>query len=265
MDYSSNNIRIVEHQAEAAPLQAKRVLLANAKGGCGKTTLATNLASYYARRGIATALIDNDPQGSSSHWLERRPDEVPNIHGISAFKTTPATSTRSWMMKMPRDVRRIIVDTPAGLHGNALSDQLRLADLIIIPVLPSMIDTDAAREFITTIINHHHFRGSNKQLVVMANRTRKNTRAMYHLNSFLARQELPLLGNIRDTQNYIHCAETGLGIADLGNRRGDQDINDWHELVAWLEMKLHQSPSPSNDFGSGLQSPNSVYNLSGVK
>jgi len=238
----------------------KRILLANAKGGCGKTTLAVNLASYYAKRGINTALIDTDPQNSSSHWLARRPETMPKIHGISAFKKPPRGTTRNWMMKIPRDVRRIIVDTPAGLHGHELSEQLKLADLVIIPVLPSVIDTDAAKDFIQTITNHLYFRDTSKQLLVLANRTRQNTRAMYRLNSFLVRQELPMLGTIRDTQNYVFGTEKGLGIVDLPTNRNEQDINDWNALVAALEMKLHQQTKTSESQSRKVNQ--SVYTMS---
>jgi len=221
--------------------QPKRILFANSKGGCGKSTLATNLASYYAHRNISTTLIDYDPQGSSTQWLKQRSPHAPKINGIQAFKAASSSSTRNWHMKLPRDTRRVIIDTPAGLDGNQLIEQIKLSNIIIVPVLPSPVDIHAATRFIGSILLSGQFKQQNKQLVVLANRVRKNTRVLDKLDRFLNSLRLPQVGSIRDTQNYIYCADMGMGIVDLPPSKSQSDLQEWHDLVAWLELQLHSS------------------------
>lgn len=243
--------------------QPKRILFANSKGGCGKSTLATNLASYYAHRNIATTLIDYDPQGSSTQWLKQRSPHAPHINGIQAFKASGSTSTRNWQMKLPRDTRRVIIDTPAGLDGNQLIEQIKLSNIIIVPVLPSPVDIHAATRFIGSILLSGQFKNQNKQLVVLANRVRKNTRVLEKLDRFLNSLRLPQVGSIRDTQNYIYCADMGMGIVDLPPSRSQSDLQEWHDLVAWLELQLHSSNNEANLAESSYQNakkPVSIQN-----
>ena len=221
----------------------KRILFANAKGGCGKSTLATNLASTYAAADVPTALIDHDPQASAAQWLKRRPQEFNAIHGIDASRRDSSGATGNWFMRIPREIRRVIVDTPAGLQGPEFQDQIRQADVIIVPVLPSPIDIHSATRFIGNILLSHEYRraGTPKQLVVLANRTRKNTRVLHKLDLFLNSLKLPRLGNIRDAQQYVHCSETGIGLIDTTDSRHRQDREQWLELKGWLENYFARS------------------------
>ncbi len=243
----------------------KRILFANSKGGCGKSTLATNLASYYAHKNIATALLDYDPQGSSSEWLRRRSPHAAPISGISAFENPSAGSTRNWFMRIPRDTHRVIVDTPAGLQRAELAEQVKLADLIIVPVLPSPIDIHAATRFISSVLLSGQFRHSGKQLLVLANRIKKNTRALIKLDRFLDSLKLPQTGSIRDTQNYIYSYDMGMGIVDLPPSRSQADLQEWHDLVAWIELQLHcnrqvptESPRPAT---AGKEIKQEIYTV----
>lgn len=225
-------------QAQYRGTAAKRILLANSKGGCGKSTLTTSLASFYASLGMAPAILDYDPQGSSSQWLNYRSKDLPSILGIKAFKTPDRGVTRDWYMRVPRHIQRIIVDTPAALSGPELAEQIRLADLIIVPVLPSPIDSHAAARFIGQILLSGNFRGSGKGLLVLANRIKQNTKSLQKLDKFLGSLKLPLVGQIRDTQNYVYCAELGLGIADMSASRSDKDRQQWQSLVNRIEQQL---------------------------
>ena len=231
----------------------KRILFANAKGGCGKSTLATNLASTYASAQINTALIDHDPQGSASQWLKRRPDTFHPIHGIDAFRKDNATTTGNWFMRLPREIERVIVDTPAGLQGMELRDQIQQADVIIVPVLPSPIDIHSATRFIGTILLSAEYRQqrASKHLVVLANRIRKNTRVLHKLDLFLDSLKLPQVGDIRDTQQYVHCYESGIGIIDIADSRHREDRQHWLDLRAWLEMKFGD-----NSIATGVSNTN---------
>ncbi|MEC8443845.1 MAG: ParA family protein [Pseudomonadota bacterium] len=214
---------------------AMKILVANAKGGCGKTTVATNLACQFARRGQVTTLIDHDPQGSASDWLAQREGHLPIVHGINATEATHGSgSTLSWRMRTPPATERIVIDSPAGLHRNALSDLVAQADAIIIPVIPSAIDMRAAQDFIAELQQVHSFRQAAKPIAVIANRVKRNTLSFGALQAFLAEQQIPFVASLRDTQFYVRAGENGFGVVDF-DRQHPSDQEEWRPLMQWLD------------------------------
>ena len=216
-----------------------RITIANAKGGCGKTTLATNLASYFAANGEATALIDYDPQGSSMDWLQVRDEHQPPIHGVSAFQRHNANAnTRAWSLRVPNNTRRIVIDTPAGLNGNPLSDIIQQTDVLLIPVIPSAIDIRAAAGFIRDVLLSYSYRKQPKPIAVIASRVRKNTLVYAKLEKFLNSLKIPFVSELRDTQGYVRASEYGLGLIDIGMEAQDQEL--WKILIDWLDEVIAQ-------------------------
>lgn len=216
-----------------------RILVANAKGGCGKTTMATNLASHFASSGEKTAIVDYDPQGSSIDWLAAREEHLPKIAGVAAFKRQSAMTTRTFSLRVPSDTTRIIIDTPAGLTGHTLSDLIQGCDLIVIPVIPSAIDIRAATGFIRDVLLTRSYRGKAKSIAVVANRVRKNTLIYQKLERFLSSLNIPFITSLRDTQHYVRASEHGLGLADFEH----QDIKDkreWSPLIEWLDEQIQE-------------------------
>ena len=218
--------------------QPRTVLIANAKGGCGKTTLATNLAAWFANNNQATALMDYDPQGSSAHWLKMRPENAAPIAGIAAHSRVSSTETRSFANRLPRGVERVVVDSPAGLSGTDLHHRINEADLILVPILPSPIDIHSAANFIRDIQITGCLRDSNKKLLVIANRVRRNTVMFGELNDFLLELGLPRLTYTRDSQLYTRAASQGLGIADLNNAQVEKEKGHWSRIGGWIEHQL---------------------------
>ena len=219
-------------------VQPRTVLVANAKGGCGKTTLATNLAAWFASRGMATALMDFDPQASSSYWLKLRPESAPPISGIGAYGRVASTETRSFRNRLPRGVERVVVDSPAGLSGTELFHRVIEADLILVPILPSPIDIHSAANFVREIEMSGILREKNKQLLVIANRVRRNTVMFGKLNGFLNELGLPRVTYTRDTQLYTRAAAQGLGISDLDGKHVENEKAHWSRLGGWIEHQL---------------------------
>ncbi len=211
-----------------------RILVLNAKGGCGKTTIATNLAAYYASSGRNTTLLDYDPQGSSSKWLSLRSPERPAIHGVAAHQRRRDV-TRAFQMRLPPEAERVIVDAPAGVSGLGLVEYVQRADTILLPVLPSPIDIHAAAHFIQDLLLVGKVRAAGKRLAIVANRTRENTLVFRDLERFLATLKLPLLATLRDSQNYIRAADQGLGVHELDTSRAAVDVERWAPLVTWLD------------------------------
>lgn len=207
----------------------------NSKGGCGKTTIATNLASYCASRGHGTALFDYDRQSSASRWLKTRPAGLPPIHCVAAFAPPPAGVTRAWQMRVPPDTRYIITDTPAGYASMDLEDRVAEADVLLIPVLPSSIDIHSTADFIRDLLLIGKARVHNTRLAIVTNRTRIRTRAVDKLERFLNKLDIPVIARLRDTQHYVSAAEQGLGVHELNVRDAQSDVETWAALYDWLD------------------------------
>ncbi len=213
----------------------RKILVLNSKGGCGKTTVATNLACAYANNGFVTALLDYDPQGSATRWLSVRSEKHAVIHGVVAHQRHARPVTRSWQLRLPPGTERVIVDAPAGISGQHLREYLRDVDRVLVPVLPSPIDIHAVSRFIEDLLLEGKVRQQGVRLAVLANRVKENTRVYQSLEKFLATLRLPFIARLRDTQNYVHAAERGMGIHEMWDSRVGKDKTQWAPLLDWLE------------------------------
>jgi len=213
-----------------------RIVVIHRKGGCGKTTVSTNLASLYASKGMNTALFDYDPQGSSMRWLRLRSDEQSGIYGVVAHQSAAKAVTMSWHMRLPAETERLVIDTPPGLKGPDLVDQLRGADCILIPVLPSPIDIYATADFIRDLLLDAKIRAHKTRIGIVANRIRKNTRAFQSLQRFLDTLSIPVVARLRDSQNYVRATEEGMGIHELKNQPIYVDKMHWLSIYDWIEQ-----------------------------
>ena len=214
----------------------QKILVINSKGGSGKTTVATNIASYFAAHDLKTALLDFDPQGSSTRWLNLRPESKPAIYGSHvADKKNTTGKTRSFLMRVPADTQRVVFDAPARVSELELKELLLQVDIIIIPVLPSSIDIHAVTRFIEELLITRKVRQKGIGVGIVANRVKKNTRTYRSLERFLKSLELPFVTTLRDTQNYVHAAERGIGISEMWDKRTQTDREQWAPLVNWLD------------------------------
>lgn len=226
----------------------QRIIVLNPKGGSGKTTLATNLAAYYACHGIKTALIDYDSQGSSSDWLERRPNNFPSIQGIAAFRQ-PHGVTRSYAMRTDPGTQVVVTDTPAALDLMQFSPMMAQADAILIPVLPSRIDIQAATDCVTNLLDRVRVREAESRIAVLANRAKTNTKIYKKLAAVLEEMRIPFITTLRDSQNYVSSAEEGIGLFEMQANGLVRDLKSWEPITEWLvsrgcdASRIAQSPS----------------------
>ena len=211
-----------------------KIVVINPKGGCGKTTLATNLASYYARTGPVPTIMDCDSQGSTMSWIERRPANSPEIHGIAAYKRT-MQATRSWQLRVPQETSNLIIDSPASLTHEDLREVTRDACSVLVPVLPSSIDIHAASRCIADLLLIAKIDRRDRKLAVVANRTRKNTKSFEKLMHFLDSLGIPIVAVLRDSQNFILAAENGVGICELPPHKVRKDLKEIEKIVEWLD------------------------------
>ena len=219
---------------------ANKIVILNPKGGCGKTTLATNLASYFALRGPPPTLIDTDPIGYTTRWLERRPPERAEINSITLDELAPP-GTQGWSFRKPREAGAIIIDTPAALNQREIAQLTHDADCILIPVLPSAFDVQATAQFIARLLLLTEF---ERPVAVVANRTRRNTRSLAMLLEVLKSFETPTIAVLRDSQNYVHAADRGLGIYELPYHKVKHDIEAMEPIVSWLDQLLVKTLQP---------------------
>jgi len=199
----------------------------NPKGGCGKSTIATNLASWYATRGQQVALADFDPQGSSLDWLELRPQDAPPVAGVRAFE--------DGLRAVPRNADVTVIDAPARSHGRELTELLRRAETVLIPVLPSSIDMRAASKFIAELQELGRVARRQAKIAVVANRIKENTLSFDELDAYLRRLGVPYVATLRDAQNYVRAYGRGLGVFELPEYLAWQDWEHWAPLTHWLE------------------------------
>ena len=214
--------------------ELQRIVILNPKGGCGKTTLATNLASYFAMREPLPALLDCDPQGASTQWYEKRARNRPPIHAIAAYKKT-MNATRSWQRRVPQETRRMIIDTPAALEGPEIHDTIYDASNILIPVMPSPIDIRFATRFIAELLLVAQLDRGGTKVGIVANRTRNNTKSLQKLMKFLSSLRIPVVGILRDSQNFVTAADHGIGVYELPDYRAEKDKADLSTIVSWLD------------------------------
>ena len=200
------------------------IVVANPKGGVGKTTLSTNIAGYYASRAKAVMLGDVDRQQSARTWLALRPAGLPRI---SAWDVT-----HDEIVRPPKGTTHVVLDTPAGLHGKRLDEVMKVADKVLIPLQPSIFDIHATHEFVSQLIAHR--RSAKVQLGVVGMRTREGTISTDQLRNFLQDLGVPLLGFLRDTQNYVHLAAHGLTLWDVASTRFAGDRDQWAPIITWV-------------------------------
>src|ERR671931_1898037 len=183
-------------------MRTHTTLVINPKGGSGKTTVATNLASYFVANNVPVTLMDYDPQGSSLNWLRQRPTHMRRIHGANAAPAKPGR-IRSMDMRVPEETRQLVIDAPAGASGLLLQEMLGRSNAILIPVAPSSIDIHATANFIRDLLLAGRIRAHNIRLAVVANRVKKGAPVYQPLERFLASLNLPLLARLSDSEAYV--------------------------------------------------------------
>ena len=210
----------------------RHIMVMNAKGGCGKSTLATNIASYFANEGAAVALADYDPQRSGLDWIERRPDNRPKIAGVAAFD--------DGLRHAPRNSDILVIDAPARTHNKELVELVKHAETIIVPVLPSTIDIQASDRFIKELKNVAKIQRKEAKIGVVANRVREYTLIFEELDEYLTTARVPYLAALREAQNYVRAYTRGLGIFELPEYLAWPDWEQWEPLTKWLRSVRSQ-------------------------
>jgi chromosome partitioning protein len=205
----------------------RAVMVANPKGGVGKTTLATNLAGYFANRNLNVSLCDLDRQQSSLRWMAFRDPELPSITGYFAGN--------QMLISLPREPDWVVLDAPAGFQGYKLDDYMRAVDRVIIPVVPSIFDMAATEDFLNTL--RQDLGGRAAKIGIVAMRIDPRTRAASMLEEFLRHFHIPLLASLRSTQNYVNVAAAGQTIFDPPHARNRRDVEQWAGLLKWVEKK----------------------------
>jgi chromosome partitioning protein len=204
----------------------------NAKGGCGKSTLATNIAAYFANQDASVALADYDPQRSSMDWLERRPADRARIAGVEAYD--------SWLKHAPPRADFVIIDAPARTHAKELTELVRHAETIVVPVLPSTIDMQATTTFLEELRRVGKVERKQARFGLVANRARDNTLIFDELDEYLTKARAPYVAALREAQNYVRAYTRGLSIFELPEYLAWPDWAEWEPLTAWLRSKRSQ-------------------------
>ena len=211
----------------------RHVMVMNSKGGCGKSTIATNVACYFAREGNKVALADYDTQQCSLDWLAARPADLPTITGVRAFE--------DGLRNVPRDTEVLVIDAPARTHGPELNELVRRAETILVPVLPSPIDMRACSHFMEELLELGRVQREQARLAVIANRVRENTLLFEELNKYLGKLKgVAYPGVLRQSTNYLRAVQRGMGVFELPEYLASPDWEQWAPITKWLNSKKSQ-------------------------
>ena len=228
--------RSKEKGAVEPPKRMNTTLVINPKGGSGKTTVATNLASYFAASGIPTTLMDYDPQGSSMNWLRLRSPHAAPIYYANAAPER-RDRLRSFEMYVPRETRQLIIDAPAGASGVLLHEMLDRSHCILVPVVPSPIDLHASANFIKHLLSYSRLRSGSARLGVVANKVRRSMPAYRPLENLLNTLNLRLLARLIDSDTFFRAAESGSGIFELDENLSVSERKQFAPIVEWVENR----------------------------
>ena len=216
-------------------MRINTTLVINSKGGSGKTTLTTNLASWFAANNVPTAVMDYDPQGSTLNWLRLRGPFAPKIHGANG--APQKTGLRSIGMHVPENVRQLVIDGPAGATGLLLQEMISRAHCILVPVQPSSIDIHATANFVRDLLVMGRLRSRNIRLAVVANRVRRSTPVYQPLERFLGSLGLPFLTRLADSEVFVQAAESGLGIFEMDATATAAERDQFRPIVEWADAE----------------------------
>jgi chromosome partitioning protein len=210
----------------------RHVMVMNAKGGCGKSTLATNIACHFATEGHKVVIADYDPQRTSLDWLESRPADLPKITGVAAYE--------DGVRGVPRDTDVLVIDAPARTHGSEMNELVRRAETILVPVLPSPIDLKACAHFMGELLELGKVQREQARLAVIANRVRENTLMFEELDKYLGKLKVPYLSSLRQSTNYLRAFQRGMGVFELPEYLAWPDWKQWEPITKWLGSKKSQ-------------------------
>ncbi len=205
----------------------KVIVVANPKGGAGKSTLSTNIAGYFASQGNRVMLGDADTQQSSRLWLQQRPEVLPKISTWEYEADLVLTA------KPPAGTTHVVIDTPGGIHGWRLKEVILRADKVIVPVMPSLFDMHATQDFLKQLVEIT--KDIPTDVRVIGNRVDARTISASNLRKFVESLDVQVLSYLRDTQYYLHMAAHGLSLFDITPSKVQKDLEQWQPICQWLD------------------------------
>jgi len=209
-------------------MNMRTIAVINAKGGCGKTTVATNLAAALAWEGYQVVLGDMDPQQSSADWGRLRPEDYPEITTMSSADGP---------IRASKDTDFLVLDSPAAIHGPELGHLVRRAQTVLVPMLPSFIDMNAAHRFLGHLFSLKPIAEGEARVGLVANRVKPHTIIYRELKGFMGSYKAPVIGRLRDSMNYVRAFESGLSVNDFPAYLAEPDWEEWEVVTQWITSR----------------------------